>query len=117
MVLKRLRISQLFLVSAVGLEALAIFVSLLPLGGDDAAADATRCLALGFITMVAGGLGLLGLWLARRRSMLAEPSLCLLLLVPLHIIAAGTEPKIIWLPMLFGLSSVMCSSLFAWRHA
>ena len=69
------------------------------------------------LTIVLLGLGVTALAFARRGARLWEVAICLLLIGPIHLVAAGTERGLVWLPIAFGCGSLLVTVPLAWRNA
>ncbi len=54
---------------------------------------------------------------AARGARLWEVAICLLLLGPIHFVAGGTQPELVWLPITIGFGSLVIAVSLAWRNA
>lgn len=105
------------LVTAIALELLFVALCIVPLPQQINPFDGIRQLLLFSSTVALSALGLYGFLLTRRGYMLREVSICLLLMLPIHIVAAGAQKELIWLPIAFGFCSIAISTSLAWRNA
>ena len=106
-----------FLTLVSALELLFLLLCVVPIPNDLNPLDTTRFLSLMAITFTLFISSLYGMWLTNRGYMLKEVSLCLMLMPILHLVAAGAQDYLIWLPITLGCGSLAIVIPLAWQNS
>ena len=105
------------LVFSLVLETLFVLGCLVPAPDPVSQFAAGKLLVLVFLTLALVLCGCYAYYLSCQGYLLREVGECLMLLGVVHLVSAGAQPELVWLPIVIGYISVLFSISVTWQNS
>lgn len=109
--------TKMLLATSMSLEGLFALLCVVPLPEQINPFNATRIVSLCILTLLIFSSGMIAAWLSLKGYMLREVALCLIMILPIHLVAAGAQESLIWLPITFGFASLAITIKLSWQNS